>query len=730
MRGRALPFPLCLLLAAPLPAGELSLEKIFDLEAQPKVSQTAWRPDGRMLTLVAKEGAISELRGFDAATGKITWTLPFAELKDSSAKPSKPSNTSIAPSSYHWSPRSDALLFSTGTDLYLYRLTGKSLRRLTDSPAEEELPTFSPDGNRLAYVRDCNLFVYDLASGLESQLTSDGRENEILNGKNDWVYWEEIWNRKPTGFWWSPDSRTLAYYRFDDTAVPTYPLLDERETYPKIRFQKYPKAGETNPTVRLRVVDLATRATRELDTAGSPAAGEAYLARVHWRPDSSKVAVERLNRDQTELDLLLCDPVSGVCEAIARQTSATWVNLPNEFHYFADGGFLWSSEESGWNRLQRHAASGQAIATISPEDWVVTSLDAVLDDRGVAIATGFRPGGLGPTDRQVRLLSLGGSAATGRILADGAGTNGADVAPGGNFWIHRWSDANQPLRSTLRKLDGETVAALPVASAPEFDPARLPQWEFFAIPGPGGVQLPARWLRPASFDPAKKYPVIMYHYGGPASQVVMNAWDPRRGLWHQWMAERGFVVFMVDNEASTFFGKRGEDRVHRNFGPLELVGQLAGVQFLKSISWVDATRIGLWGWSGGGANTLWSLFHSPGTWRAGVAGAPVSDWRFYDSISTERNMDTPQANPDGYKSAAALTAATDLKDHLLVVHGTGDDNVHPQNTIALIDALLTAGVPYEDAIYPREMHGFKPPASKHFYARMTEFFDRYLKPGS
>ena len=731
MRTPVLPLALGLLLPAALLAGELSVEKLFDPAALPKVTQSAWRPDGRWLTQVAKEESGTELRGIDAATGKVAFRLPWSDLQLAPAAAAKVT-ASIAPSEYLWSPRSDALLLTAGEDLYLYRLAGKSLQRLTDTAAEEEAATFSPDGRKVAYVRDCDLFVRDLESGLESRITTDGRDNEILNGKNDWVYWEEIWNRNPTGYWWSPDSRRLAYYRFDDRAVPTYPLLDERGTYPEIRFQRYPKAGETNPTVRMRVVELATRATIELATADSPAAEDAYLVRVHWRPDSAQIAIERLNRDQTELDLLGCDPVSGVCAVITSQTSATWVNIPNEFHFLADGGFLWSSEESGWNRLRRHAADGAVIATVSPEEFAVTALDAVDEASGVAIVTGFRPGGLGAADRQVWLLPLAptatGGAAASRVLAGDVGTNGADVAPGARHWVHRWSDANHPPRSTIRRISGEAVVALPTQNL-SYDPEKLPQWELFEIPGPGGVRLPARWLRPANFDPTRRYPVIMFHYGGPASQVVTNAWDSRRPPWHQWMAERGYVVFMVDNEASVFFGKRGEDKMHRNFGPLELAGQLAGVEHLKSIAWVDPSRIGLWGWSGGGANTLWSLFHSPGTWKAGVAGAPVSDMRFYDSIWTERYMDTPQTNPDGYKSGSALSAATRLGDALLIVHGTGDDNVHPQNSIALMDKLVAAGIPFEDALYPREKHTFKSAASKHFHLRMTEFFDRHLQPG-
>jgi dipeptidyl-peptidase-4 len=730
MRNLGLPLSISLLLAGALPATELSLDKIFAPASRPDASQAAWRPDGGLLTHVVKENAGSELRGIDPATGKVVWRLAYAELKTA------PSAPAIAPSRYLWSPRSDALLFSDDSDLYLYRLADRSLKRLTETAAEEEEATFSPDGARVAYVRECNLFVRDLATGHESQLTADGKDNEILNGKNDWVYWEEIWNRKATGFWWSPDSQRIAYYRFDDRAVATYPLLDERGTYPEIRWQRYPKAGEVNPTVRIRVVDIATGTHRELATADTQTAGDAYLARVHWRPDNAKIAVERLNRDQTELDLLLCDPRSGDCEAIARRTSATWVNVSNEFHFLSDGGFLWTSEESGWNRLMRHDAKGKVVAAVSPETLAVTALDAVDEASGVAIVTGFRPVALGPMNRRVVLLELkstpkpGTTGVRSRILASDAGANGANVAPGAQHWVHRWSDAHHPPTETLRTIGGETVVALPGPPAPDYDPAKLPQWEYFEIPGPNGVRLPARWLQPANFDARKRYPAIMFHYGGPASQVVTNSWDKSRGLWHRWMSERGYVVLMVDNEASIFFGKRGEDRVHRNFGPLELAGQLAGVEYLKSIAWVDSTRIGIWGWSGGGANTLWALFHSPGTWKAGVAGAPVADLRFYDSIWTERYMDTPQSNPEGYKSGSAISAAGALADALLVVHGTGDDNVHPQNSIVLIDKLVNAGIAFEDALYPREKHGFEPVASKHFYARMTEFFDRHLKPGS
>jgi dipeptidyl-peptidase-4 len=293
--------------------------------------------------------------------------------------------------------------------------------------------------------------------------------------------------------------------------------------------------------------------------------------------------------------------------------------------------------------------------------------------------------------------------------------------------VHTWSDADHLPERVVRGPGLTQPLALP-ATAPGFDPATLPRWEFLTIAGPDGVELPARMLRPAAGDSARR-PVIMYHYGGPGSQVVVNRWDGRgRDLWHKMMAARGYVVLNVDNQAALFFGKRGEDRLHRRFGEFNLAAQLAAVAYLQGQADVDAGRIGLWGWSGGGANTLYCLLNSPGTWAAGVAGAPVTDWRLYDTIWTERYLDHPDSNPEGYRASSAVTYAHRLADPLLVVHGTGDDNVHPQNTLVLIDQLVAAEKLFEDAVYPGQKHGFKGLASRHFYRRMTEFLDRHLGP--
>jgi dipeptidyl-peptidase 4 len=329
---------------------------------------------------------------------------------------------------------------------------------------------------------------------------------------------------------------------------------------------------------------------------------------------------------------------------------------------------------------------------------------------------------LAAAERHVLRVALDGSGL--ERLTTGSGWHTATVAPSGGWWVDGWSDADTPPLLRLIGPDGQEAAARLPGKPPTIDPANLPTWSMLTIPGPGGSTLPARLLKPLDFDPDRRYPVLIFHYGGPASQVVADRWG---GAWAKWMAARGYAVWSVDNEASLFFGKRGEVRLHRRFGELELAGQLAGVAHLKTLPWVDGLRLGLWGWSGGGSNTLYSLLHSPGTWKVGVAGAPVVDWHLYDSIWTERYLDLPGENPEGYRLSSAVTAAAQLKDRLLIVHGTADDNVHPQNSWNLIRALQKARVPYEDLALPGQSHGIRGDGQIHFYRRMTELFDRELR---
>ncbi|HEV7516790.1 MAG TPA: S9 family peptidase, partial [Thermoanaerobaculia bacterium] len=624
---------------------------------------------------------------------------------------------------YFWSPRGDSLLVSSGDDLFLFSLGSRELSRLTEtkggSPAPED-PKFSPQGDRIAFVRDADLHLLDLATHHEVALTTGGKKDVTQNGAVDWVYGEEIWNRSPTAYWWSPDGRRIAYLQFDESPVEVYPIVDYSPKYPKVEWQKYPKAGEPNPRVRVGVIDAAGGKTTWLATGGEE--GD-YLVRVAWTLDGKELRVERLNRDQTRLDLLRCHPEDGRCTPLLAEEHPTWVDLTNDFRPLPGGRFLWSSEKSGWRRLYLHDADGREIRDLTPEGWALDSLLAVTAD-GRAVVSGYSTGPLGAVDRQVLRVRIDDG--TLEKLATRPGTNVALVAEKSGWFALTWGDGDTPNVTTVRRPDGSEAATLPGAP-PLYDPAALPRWEYLTIAGPDGVKLPARLLKPAGFDPERRYPAIVYHYGGPRSQVVVNRWDTRgRDVWHKWMATHGYAVFMVDNRSSLFFGRAGGDRDHRRMGNGNLEAQLAGVEYLKKLGWVDASRLGLWGWSGGGANTLYCLFNAPGVWKAGVSGAPVTDWALYDTIWTERYLDRPQDNPEGYRLSSPISFAENLKDRLLLVHGTADDNVHPQNTIVLTDKLVKAKIPFEEAIYPRQKHGFMEDSNRHFYLRMTEFFDRNL----
>jgi dipeptidyl-peptidase-4 len=647
-----------------------------------KPTDLDWSPDGSRLAFLYEDGEGKGLWVFDQQR-------PKAKLL---GRENEGDMGSI--DGFRWAPDSHSMVIESDGDLVLFSFDKDGVRRLTTTPAKEEDPKFSPSGDQVAFVRENDLYLLAVGNREERRLTDDGKESSILNGKTDWVYWEEIWNRDSTGYWWNPTGDRIAYYRFDEAPVESYPLLDYDTPYPSVRWQKYPIAGSDNPIVRVGVVELSSGETTWVGTGSEE---EHYIARVQWRPDGELV-VQRLNRDQDRLDVLLCDPAKGDCSILHQEESATWINLTHDLHFLADGRFLWTTESSGHRKLWLHTAEGSPLRELTPADWTTEKVEAVVETLETVVWSGYPISELGARHRRVFSQAL----------------NGGDPQPltAGD----RWSE------STVSAASGHLAVISSRADEP------LPPWEFLTIPGPDGTALPAAILRPTDLDPAKKYPAIMYHYGCPASQVVSDSWDSRgRNLWHKMMARRGYLILAVDNLASNFFGKKGAERAYRRFGEGNLGAQLAGVRYLASLGYVDISRIGLWGWSGGGANTLYSLLNSPGTWKAGVAGAPVTDWHLYDSIWTERYLDHPEQNPDGYSESSAITYAERLEDALLLVHGTADDNVHPHNTMAMAARLIAAGRPLELAIHPKQKHGFKGIDSRHFYERMTEFFDRHLR---
>ena len=699
------------------PPGVLDYDAMFAEDSSGLAAEDPlWSPDGRRL-LFSRD---KDLWLLDMTSGKTGGEplLRRADLRKAAGKEDLEFDRTV------WSPRGDAIVLAAGGDLWLVPAGGGEPRRLTSTPEDETDPKPSPDGSKVAFVRDFDLWLLDLATGAEQALTTDGQKDVFLNGTTDWLYWEEIWDREATGYWWSPDGTRIAWYRFDERQAPIHPLVDESPVHPEVNSQKYPKPGDPNPLVRVGVLDLASSRTVWMETGDQ----DQYLPRVAWTPAGDAVAIQALTRSQTRLDLLRCGAADGRCSTLLTDEWPTWVNLGKDFALLPDGRFLWGSERDGWRRLYLAGADGKIVRPVSPEGWTVASLDGVSDDGSWVIFTAFRTIGLGPAERHVLRARLDQEGQWENLTVQSA-VHAAEVDPKSGAWVHSWSTADLPTRSEVRRADG-SIVPLPWTPPSTYDPEALPFYTYFTIPGPDGSRLPARMLQPPGFDPARKYPVIVYHYGGPGSQVVFRAWNSRRrDLWHKRMAQRGYVVFSVDNQSSLFFGKAGEDRDYRRMGEVNLAGQLAGIDWLKAQAWVDPARIGLWGWSGGGTNTLYCLLNRPGVWKAGVAGAPVTDWHLYDSAWTERYLDTPRENEAGYLESSPLTSAAKLKDRLLIVHGLADDNVHPQNTVVMSNALIEAELPFEQAFYPGEKHGFEAGSMRHFFARMEEFFDRALTPG-
>jgi dipeptidyl-peptidase-4 len=697
----------------------LSLDAIFTEQGHARApSEIAWSDDGSRLSFLwSKEGKRDLWTMAPATDREPAVLLRAGELRSGDRE--------IKLEDHVWSPDGTGLVLPLAGELHHYRIADRALRRLTAPGTKNEDPRFSPDSSTVAFVRDNDLWIVDVATARERRLTTDGAEGKILNGKPDWVYWEEIWSRRSVGFWWSPDSTRIAYLRFDEEGVPTYPLLRDQSIEATVERQPYPKAGDRNPKVDVGVLELGSGRTTWMKIGLKE--GDDYVARVRFTPRGDRLAVIRLAREQNQADLLACDPASGECETVLVERSETWVSVSDDFALLEDGRVVWGSDRDGWWRLYLHDAAGKPVRAVSPDGIVVTKLDRVVASTGAVFFTGHRTEGLGAKDRQLYRTAIDGGEAT-LLSPEPAGVSAAQVAADGKAWVLTHSTSATPPRAALFRTDGKEPLALPFAEAAAYDRAALPQWKFLTVPGPGGAQLPAAILEPPGFDPRRRYPVLMFHYGGPESQVVEDSSTERPALhlWHARQAQRGYVVVRADNPASAFFGKKGGERLHRRFGKLELEAQLAVVAWLKAQSWVDGDRLGLWGWSGGGANTLYSVLESPGTWRAAVAGAPVTDWRLYDSIWTERYLDSPADNEEGYRESSAIGKAERLADALLLVHGTGDDNVHPQNTIMLSRELIKAGKRFEQAIYPDEKHAFTDAANRHFYQRMEEFFDREL----
>jgi dipeptidyl-peptidase-4 len=710
----ALALPLASLSAAaadaPAARRPLTLERIHSAEPlfEPAPTGFRWR-DASRFTYLKKEGSGPEAKAAlweeDAATGKTTKLLD-AIPAGGPGRDGKPRTLPLAGA--QWNEAGTALLVTADGDLWLHEVGEQAARRLTDDPAEEEHATFSPDGARVAFVKANDLWFVEASTGKATRLTTDGSPT-VLNGHLDWVYEEELAGRNGgRAYEWAPDSSAIAFLRLDVARVPEYPLVDFLPANGKLTLQRYPKAGDPNAAPSVKVVSWGPGGSG-VSTVAVGFDGETTLVgpELSWTPDSKAVAFTKMDRTQTEIEAFLL-PRGGnsVPRSLVRETSASWVNSHEPPLFLADGsGFLWLSERSGFLHLWRYRMDGTLVGPVTSGEWAITDDPKVDAKAGAVFFSATSPD---PRERHLWRVGLDGKGLA-RLTFD-KGTHQAIPSPGGKFVLDTWSNVDTPTRVVLRHEDGTLVRSVFVPKS------FLGEWalattEMGSFRGSDGTTFYTRLVKPAGFDPAKKYPVVVYVYGGPHAQVVQERWGGTSLLDHV-LAGKGFLVWAMDGRGSGGRGLAFESAILKRLGEVELKDQLEGVAQLKALPFVDGSRLGLNGWSYGGYMTLYGATRAPGLWKAAVAGAPVTHWKYYDSIYTERYMRLPKENPDGYETSAPLAQAGKLEAKLLVLHGTADDNVHLQQSIAFLDALNRARKEYAFAPFAGMKHGPRDPATR------------------
>jgi dipeptidyl-peptidase-4 len=650
-----------------------------------------------------------------AAVASLNALLPGSEAKQVLAWPTA------------FDPAGGRALYVFNGDLFLLDLATARFSRLTKTEAEERSPEFSPDGQRLAFVRANDLYVVELDTQAETRVTRDGSET-ILNGTLSWLYWEEVFGRRDLGYWWSPDSKSLAYLQTDESSVEVSSFVDFQPDNPRVIRQRYPKAGKPNPQVRVGLVEVGRNSTTWVSIVDKPFE---LILRVKWLPDGRRVSVQTLTRDQHELGLYFADRQTGAATRVLTETDPGWVNTHDDLHFLAAGRhFLWASERDGYYHLYRYTMDGHLVNQVTRGKWALASSGGVPWVRRSVV-------GIDEADGWVYFMALERSSVERhlyRIKLDGSGMTRLSAEPGvhrismsanARFYVDSFSDVRTMPSLTLRASDGSPKLQL---AAPRMDllarfDVRYP--ELLTIPTSDGFPMPASILKPKDFRPDRKHPVILYVYGGASIPTVINSWSSDL-LFYQLLLAQGYVVLKVDNRSATGISKRLENTVVGKVGEPETADLVDATRWLKAQPWVDAARIGVWGWSNGGWMTL-NLMTRSTEFKAGIAIAPVTDWRFYDTKWAEAFLQTPAKNPEGYAQTSLVRRAGELHGRLLLVHGTYDDNVHPQNTQAFIDALIKAGKLFDLMIYPMRKHDIGDrEATIHLYRTMLDFWTRCL----
>ncbi len=582
-------------------------------------------------------------------------------------------------------------------DYFLFDSNAKTLVKLFDFQVQE--PTFSPDGTKIAYAHENNLFVYDIASKTSTQVTSDGKKNAVINGITDWVYEEEF--AFVRAFDWSADSKKIAYIRFDESQVPEFSMsVFHKDLYPKMETFKYPKAGEKNSEVSLHIYDVTAKTQKQVDLSKY---SDFYIARLKWTNDAHVLSAQVLNRHQDNLDLLFVDGNSAAAKVVLNEKDKAYVDVTDNLTFLKDNSFIWTSEKDGFNHIYLYDKTGKLKNQVTSGPWEVTNYYGFDEKTSTVYYQSVENGSI---NRDVYRIGINGKNKV--RLTTQTGTSSATFSPNFQYFINTYSSAQQPpVYSLNESKSGKTIKVIENNEALQnkLKAYDLPQKEFFVLKTEKGHELNAWMIKPKDFDASKKYPVFMYQYSGPGSQQVNNDWNSYDDYWFMMLSQKGYIVACVDGRGTGFKGADFKKCTQKQLGKYEVEDQIDAAKVFGNYPYVDKNRIGIWGWSYGGFMASNCIMKGADVFKMAVAVAPVTNWRFYDSIYTERYMQTPQENPSGYDDNSPINYVDKLKGKFLLIHGSADDNVHVQNSMQMMEALIQANKQFDSQIYPDKNHG-------------------------
>ncbi len=595
---------------------------------------------------------------------------------------------------------------------YLYNIATQSLVLIDENKVLHA--SLSPDNNKVAFVKDNNLYYRDLQNGEVVTVTTDGKRNEIINGNCDWVYEEEFEFTK--AYEWAPDGKHIAYYRFDERLVPEYTMTVYDSLYPTPYKYKYPKAGESNSIVQIKIYDVAKK---QVTNANIGSETDQYIPRIKWTKDPNSLCIFRMNRHQNKLELLLANAADGTTNVIYKEENPYYIEINDNIQFLPDNeSFIFNSEMSGYNHFYRWNWKKQKLTKLTSGNYDIDQLTGIDEAKKTLYYTAAETS---PLER--KLYSVNWDGKNKKVLTTEPGTHAITPINGYKYFLDKHSRLNTPPAFYMRDINGKIVRTLEdnkdlANKMKEYD---LGDIQFKQFPGDSAL-LNAWVIMPPNFDSSKKYPVLMFQYSGPGSQNVADRFPVADFFWHQMLAQKGYIIVCADGTGTGFRGERFKKKTYLTLGNLESNDQIAVAKHLGSLQYVDKNRIGIWGWSYGGFMSSICIFKGHDVFKSAIAVAPVTNWRFYDNIYTERYMRTPAENPKGYDDNAPEKMAKILKGKFLLIHGTSDDNVHFQNQVSLVDALIKANKEFDSEFYPNKAHGISGGATRfHLYKRMTEF---------